>query len=238
VQGEVIIFKHNDTVDLENKISNLEYTPNRIIIAIEGVYSMAGDIAPKEFDTISKKYNAILIVDEAHSSGVIGDNLLGWFDYHKIQPQSNHIKMGTLGKAYASYGAYILASTHIIHFLENRAKPIIYGTAPSLFDISLAFTNLCYLQKKKEKIKNKIRQNQALVKMILDLDCDSLIVPIEIGDNKKVIEIQNGLIEKGYVVGAIRQPTVTQAIIRLIIKLDIEKNDLKEVLRYLKIQIS
>jgi len=238
VQGEVVIFKHNDTLDLESKIAALEYTPNRIIIAIEGVYSMGGDIAPKKFDAIASTHNAILLVDEAHSSGVIGNNLLGWFDYHQITPQSNHIKMGTLGKAYSSYGAYILASEHIISFLENRAKPIIYGTAPSLFDISLALTNLNYLQKKKEKIKNKIRKNQALVRNILEIDCDSLIVPIEIGDNKKVIEIQNRLIEKGYVVGAIRQPTVYKAIIRLIIKLDIQKSDLKEVLRYLKNEVS
>ena len=68
----------------------------------------------------------------------------------------------------------------------------------------------------------------------MNIDVNSLIVPIEIGDNKKVIEIQEKLIEKGYLVGAIRQPTVQKAIIRMIIKLDIKKKDLKEVLRYLK----
>ena len=234
VQGEVIIFKHNDTDDLKDKIANLNFTPNRIIIAIEGVYSMGGDIAPKEFNDIASTHNAILLVDEAHSSGVIGKNLLGWFDYYDIEPQSNHIKMGTLGKAYASYGAYILASKNIINFLENRAKPIIYGTAPSLFDISLALVNLNYLQKNKNKIKNKIIRNQKLVQNILDVETKSLILPIEIGDNKKVIKMQEYLIEKGYLVGAIRQPTVKKAIIRMIIKLDIKKKDLEEVLRYLK----
>lgn len=235
VQGEVIIFKHNDTEDLKRKISALSYIPNRIIIAIEGVYSMAGDIAPKEFNDIATKNNAILLVDEAHSSGVIGKNLLGWFDYHDIVPQQNHIKMGTLGKAYASYGAYILASDGIISFLENRAKPIIYGTAPSLFDIALALTNLKYLQKNKKKIRKKIQGNQNIVKKYLHIDPKSLIVPIEIADNIKVMQIQENLISKGYLVGAIRQPTVQKAIIRLIIKLDIKKKDLKEVLRYLKV---
>jgi 8-amino-7-oxononanoate synthase len=234
VQGDVVIFKHNDVEDLKHKISLLSYIPNRIIIAIEGVYSMAGDIAPKEFNDIANENNAILLVDEAHSSGVIGDKLLGWFDYHQIKPEKNHIKMGTLGKAYASYGAYILSSKEIISYLENRAKPIIYGTAPSLFDIALAFTNLKYLQKNKEKIKIKIKENQDLVKKYLDIDCKSLIVPIEVGDNKKVIDMQEELIEKGYLVGAIRQPTVSKAILRVIIKLDIKKKDLMEVLRYLK----
>jgi len=234
VQGEVVVFKHNDTEDLKNKISALTSVPNRIIIAIEGVYSMGGDIAPKEFDDIATNNNAILLVDEAHSSGVIGKSLLGWFDYYDIKPQPNHIKMGTLGKAYGSYGAYILASYNIISFLENRAKPIIYGTAPSLFDIALAHTNLKFLQKQKKKIKKQIAQNQRIVKKYLNLDVESLIVPIEIGNNKQVIQIQEELIEKGYLVGAIRQPTVSKAIIRMIIKLDIKKKDLIEVVRYLK----
>jgi 8-amino-7-oxononanoate synthase len=234
VQGKVVVFNHNDTEDLKNKIDCLSYTPNRILIAIEGVYSMAGDIAPKEFNTIASMHNAILLVDEAHSSGVIGKNLLGWFDYYDIEPQSNHIKMGTLGKAYGSYGAYILASYNIISFLENRAKSIIYTTAPSLFDISLAYTNLKYLQKHKKKIKHKIKKNQKIVKRYLDIESKSLIVPIEIGDNKKVIDIQKVLISKGYLIGAIRQPTVKKAIIRMIIKLDIKKKDLMKVVRYLK----
>ena len=228
VQGNVVIFKHNDYKDLESKIKNQNISKNsRIIIAIEGVYSMGGDIAPKEFNQIAIKYDAILLVDEAHSSGVIGDNLLGWFDYWNIIPKPNHIKMGTLGKAYGSYGAYILASNEIITFLENRAKPIIYSTAPSLFDIALGLENLKYIIKNKEKIKKKIKRNKVIVKDILNIDCKSLIVSIEINDNKKVISIQNELASIGYIVGAIRQPTVSKAIIRMIIKLDIKNKDLK-----------
>ena len=86
-------FKHNNYVDLEDKILNNTNTQGRKLIAIEGVYSMGGDIAPKQFVKIANKYNAILIVDEAHSSGVIGNNLLGWFDYWNIKPKFNHIKM-------------------------------------------------------------------------------------------------------------------------------------------------
>lgn len=234
VQGEVVVFKHNDTEDLQNKIDLLSYKPNRIIIAIEGVYSMGGDIASKEFNDIATKHDAILLVDEAHSSGIIGKNLLGWFDHFDITPEKNHIKMGTLGKAYGSYGAYILASEHIISFLENRAKPIIYSTAPSLFDSASAYINLQYLQKNKKKIKKKIQRNQKLVQKHHNIDAHSLIIPIEIGDNTKVIDMQNELVKRGYLVGAIRQPTVSKAIIRLIIKLDLKKSDLKEVLRYLQ----
>ncbi|MEA3384097.1 MAG: pyridoxal phosphate-dependent aminotransferase family protein, partial [Campylobacterota bacterium] len=219
--GEVVLFSHNNLVDLENKI-NLNNYKNRILIAIEGVYSMSGDIASKEFYDLANKYNAILIVDEAHSSGVIGENLLGWFDYWNIKPLENNIKMGTLGKAYGSYGAYILASKEIISYLENRAKPIIYSTAPSLFDIALGYESLKYIIKNKRKLKEKIRNNKEIIKSILNIETKSLIVPIIINDNRKVLQIQELLNTQGYQVGAIRQPTVKKAIIRLIIKIDVK----------------
>ena len=235
VQGNVVIFKHNDYKDLEQKIENENISKrSRIIIAIEGVYSMGGDIAPKEFNQIATKYNTILLVDEAHSSGVIGKNLLGWFDYWNIIPKQNHIKMGTLGKAYGSYGAYILASLEIINFLENRAKPIIYSTAPSLFDIALGFQSLKYIIKNKKKLYKKIKKNKKIVKDILNIDSDSLIVPIEINDNNKVISIQKDIIDNGYIVGAIRQPTVLRAIIRMIIKLDVKSEELRDVCNLIK----
>jgi len=235
VQGEVVIFNHNDYDHLEKLIIEHRKENSRIVITIEGVYSMYGDIAPKEFNDIANKYDALLIVDEAHSSGVIGKNLLGWYDYWNIVPQYNHIKMGTLGKAYGSYGAYILGSKQIISFLENRAKPIIYSTAPSLFDIALAYENLRYIIKNKNKIVKKIAKYQKIVKDELNIDCYSLIVPIEINDNKKVIEIQQKLIGKGFLIGAIRQPTVKKAILRVIIKLDIKKQKIKKLLKQIKI---
>ncbi len=230
VQGEVVLFSHNDFADLEKKIIEKNINKDsRIIIAIEGVYSMGGDIAHKEFDNIATEYDAILIVDEAHSSGVIGKSLLGWFDYWDIKPKENHIKMGTLGKAYGSYGAYILASKEIITYLENRAKPIIYSTAPSLFDIALGLEGLKYIIKNKDKLKEKIKTNQKIIQKLLHIKTESLITPIEINDNKKVLEIQKVLLKKGYLVGAIRQPTVKKAIIRMILKLDLKEDELKKV---------
>ena len=135
-KNQIVIFNHNNYKDLKQKFEVCE-NKGRRLIAIEGVYSMEGDIAPKEIFDFADEKNAILIVDEAHSSGVIGENLLGIFDYYNITPKENHIKMGTLGKAYGSYGAYILASKHIVEFLQNRAKALIYATAPSLIDIEL-----------------------------------------------------------------------------------------------------
>ncbi len=232
VQGKVVVFKHNDYDDLAYKIKTNQ-EQGRILVAIEGVYSMSGDIAPKEFMEVTNKYNGILIVDEAHSSGVIGKNLLGWFDYWDIKIKSNYIKLGTLGKAYGSYGAYILASKHIISYLENRAKPIIYSTAPSTFDIALGYEGLNYISKHKKQIRKKIKKYQQIILKKLNIDTKSLIVPIVINDNKKVISLQKKLLDKNILLGAIRQPTVSKAMLRLIIKLDISKKDILKVTKLL-----
>lgn len=231
-KNQVITFKHNDIDDLKQKFK--EFSDSRNIIAIEGVYSMQGDLAPKEIFDFADEVKALLIVDEAHSSGVIGENLLGIFDYYKIQPKENHIKMGTLGKAYGSYGAYILGSFHIIEYLQNRAKAIIYTTAPSLFDISLALQSLKYILNNKVNLKSSIKARLNIVKDVLNINSKSLIIPIDIGDNKKVLEIQEELKRHGFLVGAIRQPTVKSAIIRLIAKIDINEKNLKFVCNFLK----
>ena len=230
---QVIVFNHNDYNDLKTKILSNKRT-GRNIIAIEGVYSMGGDLAPLEIFHLADEYKAILIVDEAHSSGVIGENLLGIFDYYKITPNKFHVKMGTLGKAYGSYGAYILASKEIIEFLVNRAKPIIYSTAPSLFDTALGYESLKYIIENKKELKKRIEENLNIIYKELGIKSESLIIPILIGDNKKAKEIQGILKESGYLVGAIRQPTVKEAIIRLIAKIDIQSDVLTNICKLLK----
>ena len=213
----VIIFKHNDTIQLETELKNSN--AKRKIVAIEGIYSMDGDLCNREIFQICDDVNAILIVDEAHSSGVVGDKLMGVFDLYNISIKPNHIKMGTLGKAYGSFGAFILASSHIIEYLLNRAKPIIYATSLSLYDTLLAHNSLKYIISKREFLKSEILKRQKIIKSILGITVAGLIVPIYIGENKKVIEIKNSVLEKGYAIGAIRQPTVPKAILRIIARL-------------------
>jgi len=174
-----------------------------------------------------------LIVDEAHSSGVLGKNLLGIFEYYNIKIKSNYIKMGTLGKAYGSYGAYILASSEIISFLENRAKPVIYSTAPSVFDTALALVNIDYVSKKAEKFRNLIDERQKLVKSIIGIESPSLIAALKYSGNSDVLYLQNILIKEGFLVGAIRQPTVKYPIIRLIPRLGVSKKSLRKALKIL-----
>lgn len=188
----------------------------------------------KRFFEIANKYDALLIVDEAHSSGVVGENLMGVFDFYNITPQPNHIKMGTLGKAYGSFGAYILASEHIISYLLNRAKPLIYATALSLYDTLVAHNSLRYILKHKEQLKQQIQRRKQIVEEELNITSDSLIVPILIKDNLKVMQLKQLLEADGYSIGAIRQPTVAQAILRVILRLGESEESLRIMCKKIK----
>ena len=224
---DVVFFKHNDMQELQELLE--ESSAKRKIVAVEGIYSMDGDLVPKEVFEICDKTDSILIVDEAHSSGVIGSKLMGVFDYYEISIKQNHIKMGTLGKAYGSFGAFILASSHIVEYLINRAKPIIYATSLSLYDTLLAHNALKYILQNADELKQKIQKRQAIIYDILGIKIEGLIAPILIDDNLKVLEIKDKLLSMGYSVGGIRQPTVPKAIIRLIARVGQSEQELRDL---------
>ncbi len=231
----VRLFRHNDPEDLRSQLR--QSRARRKIVAIEGIYSMSGDLAKREIFQVCEDEDALLIVDEAHSSGVLGRNLLGVFEHYDISPSSNHIKMGTLGKAYGSYGAYILASNSIISYLENRAKPIIYSTAPSVIDTALSLENMEYIQRRLAKLKKKIAKRRKIIKEIFNKEIESLILTIPLSSNSKALELQDELINRGWLVGAIRQPTVKQPLLRIIPRLGAPKSALKEMLEFLKVKL-
>jgi len=212
----VLFFPHNDHEAAARLLKRHEH--KNAFIAIEGVYSMSGDLANREFFDLAEETGAMLMVDEAHSSGVIGPNLLGIFDHYGIEPKPNHIKMGTLGKAYGSYGAYILADPEVISFLENRAKSVIYATAPSIFDIALADENLKWIAKNAKNLRKRFLKATKIAEEITGIATPSLILPIPVADSEAVLEKKAQLQEMGFEVGAIRPPTVKDPILRVILR--------------------
>jgi 8-amino-7-oxononanoate synthase len=233
---KVKFFKHNDMDELTQMLESSD--AKRKVVAVEGIYSMDGDLVDKDVFSICDRLDAILIVDEAHSSGVVGDSLMGVFDLYKIDIKSNHIKMGTLGKAYGSFGAFILASEHIVEYLINRAKPIIYATSLSLYDTLLGHNALRYILSNKEMLSKKIKSRKNIIFEELGIKVDGLIVPIFIADNVKVVDIKNKLLSQGFAVGGIRQPTVPKAIIRLIARVGQREDELREVCKKIKKEVS
>ena len=226
-QKNVVFFPHNDTEALEKLLRSS--SAKRNIIAVEGIYSMDGDMCDKRVFELAEHYDAILVVDEAHSSGVVGERLLGVFDHYDIEVKANHIKMGTLGKAYGSFGAYILSSSHINEYLINRAKPLIYATALSLYDTLRAHHALDLIMKEAKIFKEQIIKRQAIVSEVFSFEIAGLIAPVMVGNNTKVMQIKQQLQKEGYSVGAIRQPTVPSAIVRIIARLGESSEELRKL---------
>jgi 8-amino-7-oxononanoate synthase len=232
LEGRVTFFRHNDPEDLWRKLRG--FRGGRAIVAVEGVYSMSGDLAAREIFDVVRETGALLIVDEAHSAGVLGEKLLGIFEDYGIAPGPGHIKMGTLGKAYGSYGAYILASGEIVSYLENRAKPIIYSTAPSVIDTALALVNFETLRRHAAKYRRRLEARRQIVEEELGERMASQILPLPVENNRRAVELQRALLEEGFVVGAIRQPTVERPILRIIPRLGPSKKELRRMLRLVK----
>jgi 8-amino-7-oxononanoate synthase len=235
VACKVCFFKHNDANDLARILEEESY--HRAIVAVEGIYSMGGEVLAREIFSVCDRFQALLIVDEAHSSGVLGEDFLGVFTYHDIVPKCNHIKMGTLGKALGSYGAYILASHEIVTFLQNRAKAIIYATAPSIFDIALAHEGYIEIAKRRVQFYRKKIAYQRLVEEIFGIKIEGLILKIEISDSQKVQQLKAFALKEGVVIGAIRPPTVQKAILRVILRLNVDEARLEEFLIKLKAKL-
>lgn len=227
LDAEVLFFNHNDANHLETLIK--AHTYQRVIIAVEGIYSMSGDRVVRAIFEVADKYEALLIVDEAHSVGILGEHLSGVFEFYDITPHANHIKMGTLGKALGSYGAYILCSAHISDFLLNRSKALIYTTAPSLFDIALGYQGFLYLLKNHALIKKEIEKRQAIIQTYFNQSLGGLIFSYELEKNEDTLLLQKHLVEKGFLVGAIRPPTVNKPILRIIPRLGESEENLEHL---------
>jgi len=226
--AEVRFFKHNDIDDLQQKASECKNF-KRVFTVVEGIYSMAGDKVTKEITTYAQQIGT-LIIDEAHSVGTTGENLMGITDEYSLDPEKT-VKMGTLGKALGSYGAYILAREEIIVYLLNRAKSVIYTTALSPVDALLAYYALEKLQKNINFYKNEINKRKLI------LNSDSLIKILPAQDNKALLLKQKHLLTHNILIGAIRPPTVQSPIFRIIGRANVEVDIISKTIEYLRTDI-
>lgn len=215
-EAECIRYRHLDYNHLESIIKKNRDKYRSVLIISESVFSMDGDIADlKTLIEIKKKYDCLLYIDEAHAVGVFGKSGLGIAEevecIHEID-----ILTGTLGKAFASLGAYVLSSGTIREYLINKVRPFIFTTALPPINLmwsNYVFDNLTDLKVQRESV----IQNSSYFRKRLGLNKSegSQIIPIIIGENKKCIEISEYLKNEGYYVPAIKPPTVPEGSSRL-----------------------
>ncbi|QCI27509.1 aminotransferase class I/II-fold pyridoxal phosphate-dependent enzyme [Caminibacter pacificus] len=223
-KAEVRFFKHNDFEDLKKKSEDFKKF-KRVFVVTEGIFSMMGDKVKKEICEFAQEIG-FLIIDEAHSVGICGENLLGVTQEYDLNPQKT-IKMGTLGKTLGSYGAYILADEEIISYLLNRAKSVIYTTALSPIDSLLAYYALKEIQENLSHYKTLVNQRK------LTYNLESLIKIIPAKSNEFLQKRQKELLNRNVLVGAIRPPTVKSPIFRVILRTNTDLKTIDETIKFL-----
>ena len=211
-KAQVKVFPHKDSAQVETLLKN-NLQAKRKLIVTDGVFSMDGDIAPlPDLVYLSEKYSAILMVDDAHGTGVLGQTGKGTVEHFGLSGRV-HIQMGTLGKALGSFGAYAAGSKELIDFLINCSRSFIYSTAlpSSVCAASLAAIDLLE-QEPERRVRLWNNRNQFVNGLrsigISTGASETPIVPLIIGDSGRALKAADKLFEYGVYATAIRPPTV------------------------------
>ena len=219
-KATVKVYKHADVADLERLLKEDATEGNRFIIT-DGVFSMDGDIAPlPALVKLAEKYEATLIVDDAHAVGVIGDDGSGTAAHFGLQGKVD-LQVGTMSKALAAEGGYVAGKKIFIDYLINKSRPFIFSTALAPAPAAAAAAALDLLIKNKETYLQRLWSNTVRMRQLLEDACIPLvegetpIIPIMVGEASLASEIAGALAEKGVLISAIRPPTVAQGQSRL-----------------------
>ncbi len=217
-RAKTLIYKHKDLSHLEHIIRK-EDAKNKIVIT-DTVFSMDGDIAPLSgiYD-ICEKNNAILYIDDAHGTGVLG-NGRGSLSHFNIKPEPWIIQIGTFSKAFGSFGAFVAGSKDIVGWILNTARSFIFSTALPSCIIAASIAALELIERDSELIKRLWENRNKVVNYIKGLDFDIMesetpIIPLKTGTVENTLRISRHLYEKGIFAPAIRPPTVTEPRIRI-----------------------
>ena len=229
-------YRHFDYENLEELLIKHRNNYKKAIIISESVFSMDGDIADiKKLVELKKKYNCLLMIDEAHAFGIFGDNLAGISDQENLLDEVDIIT-ATLGKSLAGMGAFCISNQTIINYLINKANSFIFSTA--LPSINIMWSNFL-IEEHFELLKEKAEKLKALINeahKLLNDKGTTQIVPIIIGANDKTIKIAEQLQSKGFYILPVRPPTVpvNTSRLRLSLTADITINEFKTVIDTVK----
>jgi 8-amino-7-oxononanoate synthase len=227
LSGAVLrVFPHNHVSKLESHLewAQREYPSNRVLIITESVFSMDGDRAPLlKLVELKKRFGALLMIDEAHAIGVIGPNGRGLAAEENVSEEID-VQMGTLSKALGASGGYICGSRTLIDWLINRARSFIYSTAPPPAIAAAALAAVDFLassegEQRRLLLWKRIRLMQQLLPRAElkgeDVAASSAIFPLIVGDETAALDLSATLQREGFLVPAIRYPTVAKGAARL-----------------------
>jgi len=221
--ARTVVYPHADTAALEELMTDESHTrKGRWLIVSDGVFSMDGDLAPlRELVRLKHRFDALLMIDDAHGTGVLGRNGRGTGEHFGCQDEID-LQMGTLGKALGCCGAYVAADRIVIDMLVNRCRPFIFSTslAPSVAATAIAAIDLVD-SPEGAGLRRALQDKTALFSRKLQaagldlLGSRTQIVPVLTREPKPTMTAMARLLEEGYFVQGIRPPTVPRGLCRL-----------------------
>lgn len=208
----VVRYKHNDMKHLETVVSQLPLDAPKLIVS-DGVFSTSGEILDlPNLVKVAKKYNARILVDDAHAVGVIGKGGRGTASHHGLEKETD-MTMGTFSKTFASLGGFVVGDRSVINYLKHHAPALIFSASPTPASVASALAALDVLEAEPWRI-DKLMQNARKMRQGFKAmgyrigEHDSAVVPVIIGDTEKVLVMWRALFDAGVFVNAFIRPGV------------------------------
>jgi 8-amino-7-oxononanoate synthase len=217
-----ISFPHNDWSALDKMLSAVRNQYQRILVVLEGVYSTDGDIPElPRFIEVKQRHKALLMIDEAHSIGVLGKHGRGIGEYFGIEPAQVDLWMGTLSKALASCGGYIAGSSAVIEYLKYTAPGFVFRVGITPANAAAALAAIQLLKAEPERLARLQARAHLFVELAREAGLNtgpsknSPVIPVIVGDSKSAIYLSQVLFQRGINVQPLIYPSVANDIARL-----------------------
>src|ERR1700677_3012606 len=245
-RAKIKVFRHKDVAHAEELLREVQHEPGHKLLITDGVFSMDGDIGPVDkLAEIAEKYGAIMMIDDAHASGVLGRNGRGSADHFQVTPKVD-IQVGTLSKAIGALGGYVCGSRDLIDYLYHRARPFLFSTSHPPGVAATCIAAFDVLENEPERIErlwDNTRYFQGELKRagfnvggVTTPATETPITPVIVGDGRKTMEFSRALFDEGVMGTGIAFPTVPEgkARIRLMLTSEHTKAQLDQALQTLQ----
>jgi len=245
-RARIKVFRHKDVAHCEQLLQEIQNEPGHKLVITDGVFSMDGDIGPVDkLAALAEKYGAIMMVDDAHASGVLGRNGRGSIDHFNMHGRVD-VQVGTLSKAIGALGGYVCGSKDLIDFLYHRARPFLFSTShpPSVAATCIAAFDI--LEQEPDRIErlwsntryfqNELKGAGFNVGGVNTPSTETPITPVIVGEGRAAMDFSRALFDEGVMGTGIAFPTVPEgkARIRLIVTSEHTRAQLDQALETLE----